>query len=384
MTDFESYIRQGEPGQRERANNWSIAIGLQAVDGLTPSEYLVDLAKQNIEGKVTLDEVRQNLDSYYQSLSSREAAEAEQHNEADRAAANITHCLNAETFTYGTIGLAAIHRAIFTGIYKFAGQFRDYNISKKEWVLNGESIRYASAEEITPRLNYDFEQEAAFLYKNLTMDQVVKHLCQFTANIWETHAFGEGNTRTTAVFIIKYLQKLGFKVENTAFREHSWYFRNALVRANYTNYQYGISATNEYLEKFFRNLLMGENNELKNRYLHIDASKYGLVTEKEKTTPEQAPEQAPEQVSDKLHTNDNNIIRLVKAIGTEELSVTEIMSRLELKHRPNFLEYTLNPSLREGYVCKRYPDKPKHPRQKYMLTIKGAVFYNELVRVESC
>ncbi len=125
---------------------------------------------------------------------------------------------------------------MFTGIYKFAGKICDYNITKSEWVLNGETVLYAGADNLRTTLEYDFEQEKKFHYKGLSQQQIIEHIAQFIANLWQIHVFGEGNTRTTAVFLIRYFHKIGFKnINNDLFAEHSWYFRNALVRANYEN-----------------------------------------------------------------------------------------------------------------------------------------------------
>ena len=161
------------------------------------------------------------------------------------------------------------------GIYKHAGKIRDYNITKKEWVLDGATVIYGSASELSATLEYDFSQEKNFSYKYLSMDEIIHHLAVFISNLWQIHIFGEGNTRTTAVFFIKYLRILGFSATNDIFAENAWYFRNALVRANYTNLQKGIHETTEYLEVFLRNLLLNEKNELHNRNLHIS----GLLNE---------------------------------------------------------------------------------------------------------
>ena len=169
----------------------------------------------------------------------------------------------------------AIHRKLFQGIYKHAGKIRDYNITKKEWVLNGETVTYGSASELRATLEYDFSQEKDFSYRGLSMDEIIHHLAVFISRLWQIHIFGEGNTRTTAVFFIKYLRTLGFSATNDIFAENAWYFRNALVRANYTNLQKGIHETTEYLEVFLRNLLLNEKNELQNRNLHIS----GLLNE---------------------------------------------------------------------------------------------------------
>lgn len=269
--DFEQYLRQSEPSKNEKANAWQAAVGLQAVDGLTPSEYLYETAKQHIEGDITIDEVKSRIDSYYKSKSVRTDVEQERTEEADKVSARIAELLGEKAFSFTPNELIRIHRHLFTGIYKFAGRIRDYNISKKEWVLDGETVQYASAVSIMDTLEYDISQERAFSYEGLTVEQSINHICRFIANLWQIHPFGEGNTRTTAVFLMKYLSNFGFKVNNEAFAKNSWYFRNALVRANYTDIQKGIHSTYEPLERFMRFLLLGEAADLRNRTLHIRA-----------------------------------------------------------------------------------------------------------------
>lgn len=268
MTNFDEYIRQSEPHKREKGYAWQTAIGLQAVDGLKPSDYLIETARQHIEGDITIDEVQERIKSYYQSKKIR-TAEDEAKEEADRASANITKLLGEHSFAFTVAGFTAVHRRIFEGVFKFAGKIRDYNITKKEWVLNRDTVLYVSAPDIRRAIEYDIEQEKAFDYTGLSMEQIVRHITKFVSSLWQIHPFGEGNTRTVAVFTIQYLRFIGFNVENDLFAKHSWYFRNALVRANYQNVQKGIKRNPEYLERFFRNLLMGEKNELKNRSMHI-------------------------------------------------------------------------------------------------------------------
>lgn len=164
----------------------------------------------------------------------------------------------------------SVHRYLFKDVFMHAGKIRNYNIYKNEWVLNGKSVFYASYDSIPMTMEYDFRTEAAFSYKNLSKDDISRHLAQFTCDIWQIHPFGEGNTRSTAVFLIKYLSLLGYSINQECFAKKSWYFRNALVRANYNDFQNDIYATTIYLEKFFENLLFDGKNELKNRYLHID------------------------------------------------------------------------------------------------------------------
>ena len=267
--DFEQYIRNTEPGKKEKSYAWSTAIGLQQVDGLTPSKYLFDTAKRNIDGEITFDEAKSLIDTYYEFKTERTENSEERTEEADKVASRIAQILSEKSFNFSPSHLIAIHGRLFEGIFKFAGKLRDYDISKREWVLNGDTVMYGAAFELKAALDYDFEQERNFSYKNLTREEIVRHITFFVSRLWQIHAFGEGNTRTTAVFTIKYLRSLGFNVNNDIFAENSWYFRNALVRANYTNLQKGIQENQEFLEKFFRNLLLGEQNELRNRYCHI-------------------------------------------------------------------------------------------------------------------
>ena len=265
---FKEYLRESEPDKAHKSYVWSTAVGLQAVDGLKPSKYLVDTAIQNIEGKITMKEAQSLIDSYYKErpvhLSDDERTE-----EADKVSSRIAEILSEIAFTFSPNEYIAIHRKLFHGIYKYAGKIRDYNITKKEWVLDGATVMYGSASELRETLEYDFSQERAFSYKGLSMDEIIHHLAVFISRLWQIHIFGEGNTRTTAVFFIKYLRMLGFSATNDIFAENAWYFRNALVRANYTNLQEGIYETTEYLEAFLRNLLLNEKNELHNRNLHI-------------------------------------------------------------------------------------------------------------------
>lgn len=273
--DFDSYIREGEPDKKEKSIAWSIATGLQQVDGLTPSKYLYDTAKRNIEGEISIEEAKKLIDSYYESKSIR-TDDDEDTEEADKVSARITELLSEKSFSFAPNQLLSIHERLFKGVFYNvkAGKFREYNITKKEWVLDGDTVLYANADLIRETLKYDFETEKSFDYSKLSKEESVKHLARFIANLWQVHPFGEGNTRTTAVFTIKYLRSLGFIVNNEPFEKHSWYFRNALVRANYTNMQNGIYMNIEYLERFFRNLLLGEHNELKNRYTHIRYDEY--------------------------------------------------------------------------------------------------------------
>ena len=269
---FQKYLKESEPDKLTRGYAWSTAIGLQAVDGLRPSEYLINTAVQNIEGEITLQEAKYLIDNYYQNRPAR--SDEERTEEADKVSARIAEILSETAFSFTPNEYMAIHRRFFQGIYSHAGKIRDYNITKKEWVLDGATVLYGSASELKATLEYDFAQERNFSYRGLSMDEIIHHLAVFISRLWQIHIFGEGNTRTTAVFFIKYLKTLGFSATNDIFAQNAWYFRNALVRANYTDLKKGVYETTEYLEIFLRNLLLNEKNELHNRYLHIS----GLLT----------------------------------------------------------------------------------------------------------
>lgn len=271
---FKEYLKESEPDKSRKGYVWGTAIGLQAVDGLKPSKYLINTAIQNIEGNITLKEAQNLIDSYYEEKP--KPSDSGRTEEADKVSARIAEILSETAFSFSPNEYIGIHRRLFQGIYKHAGKIRDYNITKKEWVLDGATVMYGSASELRATLEYDFSLEKAFNYHGLTMDDVIHHLAIFVARLWQIHIFGEGNTRTTAVFFIKYLRTLGFSAANDIFADHAWFFRNALVRANYTNLQREIYATSEYLEVFLRNLLLNEKNELHNRDMHIS----GLLTTK--------------------------------------------------------------------------------------------------------
>ena len=185
----------------------------------------------------------------------------------------IARILSERAFSFTPNEYISIHKKLFTDIYSHAGKVRDYNITKKEWVLDGETVLYGSASELRATLDYDFSEEKKFSYKNLSMNEIIHHLAVFVSRLWQIHVFSEGNTRTTAVFFIKYLRTLGFDATNDIFAENAWYFRNALVRANYNNLKEGIHETTEYLELFLRNLVLDEKNELQNRTMHIRSNR---------------------------------------------------------------------------------------------------------------
>lgn len=379
--DFDEYIRQGEPEQRVKAGYWQTAIGLQAVDGLKTSEYLQQTARRNIEGEITIDEARELVNQYYVTKTAHDAND-EDKEEADRVSSNIVKVLSSPTFDFSTGGYQSVHRRVFEGVMKHAGELRKYDITKKEWVLEGDTVLYLNWEDLRRAMDYDMKLERAYSYKGKTQDEMISHLAHFVSKLWQIHAFGEGNTRTTAVFTIQYLRSLGFNVNNEQFARHSWYFRNALVRANYRNVAKGIEYTPIYLERFFRNLLLGEQWDLRNRYLHIHLTEAWSV-QPNLASPEstrQAGSKFPDKLPDKLNTKSQYIKNLVKLVGNKEMSIKEMLAGLDLKDRESFMNVYLNPAIKEKFICLLYPKSPRHPRQKYLLTVKGLALYNELTK----
>ena len=365
FASFDEYLRQGEPSQKESAENWKTAIGLQAVDGLQPSAYLIDVAKRNIEGEITLDETRKLIDSYYQSKTVRTPKD-ENEEEADKVSANIAKILASKTFAFNTNGYVSLHRRIFEGVFKHAGEIRQYDISKKEWVLEGDSVNYLNWEDLRRALDWDIEQEKNFSYKGLTDDEKIEHIAKFVSGIWQIHAFREGNTRTTAIFTIQYLRSLGYEVNNEMFAKHSWYFRNALVRANYRNINKDIDYSPIYLVRFFRNLLLIDSWVLKNRYLHI------RPTDDWKEQPRIGTPQVPRKLSSSTpqvpHKFSQHVETLILSFNDEYMTSAEIMGAIGLKDRKSFSELYLNAALSEKAIERKYPNTPRHPRQQYRMT----------------
>lgn len=367
--DFEAYERVAEPHKRERVSVWRTAIGLQDVDGLKVSDYLKETAVKHIEGDITIDEVREQLKAYYVNKATHDKDDVEKQ-EADRVAGNIAKLLSEKSFSFTALEFLNIHRHLFEGVFKHAGEIRPYDISKKEWVLQGDTVVYGRAADIMMALRYDIQQEKDFNYNGLSTDGIIAHIVDFVTLLWQNHPFREGNTRTTAVFVIKYLRSIGFEVDNDLFANNSWYFRNALVRANYRNPSKGIEPDKSFLVMFFRNLMLGEQNELKNRYMLIGNSDADNTHTSTRTSTHTSMMDIAAGLSD-------NVKRLILSIGSEEKSVKEMMDVVGLKNRPNFLEYSLEPAIVEGLVRMKYPNSPRHPRQKYLLTEKGLAVYDE-------
>lgn len=330
--EFEQYLASGEPGVEERARNWSMAIGLQDVDRLKPSEFLVEQAKANIEGKISSEEVGKRLEEYYSQKAVREQAEADGTFEADRVADRINLLLAEKAFTFSPMELSRIHGFLFKGVLPHAGQYRTYNITKNQWILDGDTISYGSADSLSELLNYDFGEERKFDYSTVSSAEAIKHIMRFISGIWQIHAFGEGNTRTTAVFLIKYLRSFGFEVNNESFEKHSWFFRNALVRSQYENIPKGIHRTFEPLERFMNFAVFGIPADLRNRTLHIrwkEPKRHNDVSEVTKRQNDVL--KTPLSFSECLSLKEMAVIRLIAS--DSKISIASITAKTGLSRR---------------------------------------------------
>lgn len=314
---FEEYSKDKEPAKYYKSYAWKTAIGLQQVDGLEPSEYLIKTAEQNINGDISFDDAHALISSYYKTSKTK----ADRTEEADKVSVRIAQIISENSFVFSPVELMTIHKRLFEGIYSHAGRLRDYNITKDEWVLDGDTVTYGNAFNLRETLEYDFGVEKNFNYNGLSTEQIISHIARFISNLWQIHIFGEGNTRTTAVFLIKYLGKLGFNVTNDIFAENSWYFRNALVRANYNNRAKGVFETTKYLELFLRNLLLGEDNILSNREMHVNYKEVKSSTEETVTREqiiveilEKQPKITLQEIADKIGKSLRTVKTSIKAL----------------------------------------------------------------------
>ena len=373
--DFEAYERAKEPHTRQKASDWRTAIGLQDVDGLKVSDYLRQTAAKHIEGDITIDEARDRIRDYYVSKDSHDRPD-EETEEADKVSANMAKLLNEKSFSFTAGEFLSIHRHLFEGVLNHAGEIRPFDITKKEWVLRGDTVLYGRADDILMALEYDIKQEREFEYKGLSTDEMIEHICHFVSLLWQNHPFREGNTRTTAVFIIKYLRSCGFNVNNDLFADNSWYFRNALVRANYRNMAKGIDPDVSFLKLFFRNLLLGEHNELKNRYMLINPPEEWKKKQEENSINRPSCDQVATKLTDQVSEPER---KLISAIGEEEKSIKQLMEIIGLKHRRTFMLNYVEPAIKKGVVALLYPNSPRHPRQKYKLTVKGLALLHDLM-----
>lgn len=261
---------QEENNPKVKQLYWDIAFGLQDVDGLKPSQYMKELSEEHISGKKTYEQVQNEISSYYSK--NKDNREDDDEEEADEVATAIYEILSDKSFRFDFLTLKNYHKRLFINLDKEkynSGNFRNYNFTKDEPVLKDDTVQYQSYDLIEETLKYDFNEEKDIDYSSFSEEELINRITEFTSKIWQVHPFQEGNTRTTAVFIQKYLISMGFNINNELFKDNALYFRNALVRANYTNYSVGVKETKQYLNKFFENLLLNKNNDLNNDDLKI-------------------------------------------------------------------------------------------------------------------
>ena len=356
--EFGEYIKQGEPARARKAESWQTAIGLQQVDGLEVSDYLIDTAKKHIEGHIDTRQARKRIESYYEERRERGIIESETE-EADIVSQRIAELLGERTFQLSPVAWLGIHKRLFEGIFAQAGRMRDYNITKREWVLNGDTVTYAPYDDLAQTLDYDFNLEKSFSYVDLPIREAIRHIAGFISGIWQIHPFCEGNTRATAVLLIKYLRTLGFEVTNEPFENNSWYFRNALVRANYTNYELSVKATVEPLVRFLENVMSGVHHRLLNRELHVDYQQYAGETGETRVT---------DPVTDPVN---QYVYALLVQLRQGPKSTSELLVDMHLSHRKSFRDTYLNPALEANLIERTIPDKPNSRLQRYRLTEAG-------------
>ena len=270
--DFDSSMNPYQEEQRSKDYvkqlQWDMAIGLQQVDNLKPSKYLEQISKMNILGELTIEEVEQSLREYYTTKEEPKDINLNEL-ECDFVSMRIVELLSIDNFELSVDYLKYVHKYLFQDVYEFAGEFRKINFSKHEKILNNDSVAYGDFKTLIESLEYDISLEKNKNYNDMPIVEVIKNITDFTSSIWQVHPFREGNTRTTAVFIEKYLISLGYNVDNSLFKDKSVYFRNALVRSNYFNNYLNIKEDKSYLIKFYENLLLGKNNNLHSESLIV-------------------------------------------------------------------------------------------------------------------
>jgi hypothetical protein ELI_1935 len=262
------YTEETKPEGYVKQLEWDMAIGLQEVDNLKPSKYLEKLLEENVSGNLTIKQVEEELREYYIEKDKKQELN---HNEleCDFVSTRIVELLQIDNFELSVDYLKYIHKYLFQDVYEFAGEFRNIDFSKHEKILNNDSVAYGDCKTLKESLEYDISLEKEKNYKDMSVVEVINNITKFSSSIWQVHPFREGNTRTTALFIEKYLISLGYEVDNTLFKDKSVYFRNALVRSNYFNNYLNIKEDNNYLVKFYENLLLGKNNNLHSQDLII-------------------------------------------------------------------------------------------------------------------
>lgn len=269
-SSINDYIETETPKNYVKQLEWDMAIGLQEVDNLKPSKYLEKLLRENVIGEKTIYEVEHELKQYYIEKDKTDKTIQDEF-ECDLVSTRIVQLLEEDNFELSVDYIKNIHKYLFKDVYEFAGEFRKVDFSKHERILNNDSVVYGDHKLLEQSLDYDITLEKNKNYNEMNIVDVINNITDFSSRIWQIHPFREGNTRTTALFIEKYLVSLGYDVDNTMFKEKSVYYRNALVRSNYFNNYLNIKQDNSFLIKFYENLLLGKNNNLHSRDLIVES-----------------------------------------------------------------------------------------------------------------
>ena len=268
-SSINDYIETEPPKNYVKQQEWDMAIGLQEVDNLKPSKYLEKLLRENVIGEKTIYEVEHELKQYYIEKDKTDKTIQDEF-ECDLVSTRIVQLLEEDNFELSVDYIKNIHKYLFKDVYEFAGEFRKVDFSKHERILNNDSVAYGDHKLLEQSIDYDITLEKNKNYNEMNIVDVINNITDFSSRIWQIHPFREGNTRTTAIFIEKYLVSLGYNVDNTLFKDKSVYFRNALVRSNYFNNYLNIKEDNSFLIKFYENLLLGKNNNLHSRDLIVE------------------------------------------------------------------------------------------------------------------
>lgn len=283
-----------ELDEKQKILFWKNAIAFQAIEGLETTDELMDIAKQNIAGEISAKKAV-NL-----------AKKIDNENHANLVAARMFEILSQTPQAAGLLNefspnapkvqknaheflsqetLQNIHHKLFEGILKNAGEYRKKNIAKREWALDGELLLYPEAKNIANSLKKIFSQEKKFSFENLEKQEIAEHIANFISELWQIHPFDKYNTQTVAIFLVKYLEHLGFDFSNEILAQKPVYFRNSLVRSAYSDGK-KIKADKIYFERLLQNLLCGAKNKLNYKAIHIKYDEEGVAIKLEKSKPE--------------------------------------------------------------------------------------------------
>ena len=271
METIKKYLTSRNKQEREACLLWLTAFGIQSVVDLKPSADLLRIIINHIEGKYDIERTRSEVRAFYHEQHKQSHGGGHHHRfeEADKVAVRIVDYFERGEFELTPESFSFAHRSMFHNLYHNSGQLREAAASKKEWVLGNTAVLYPKHEEIKPYLNYLFSNERSIDLSKLTPQHRLRHLCEFIAKLFMINAFQYANSRATFVYSMKYFLSLGYHFQNDTFFREAWFFRNAIIRACYTNMHQGVYPTTMHMEMFLGNLFLNEENELRNHRMVI-------------------------------------------------------------------------------------------------------------------